>query len=181
MAFINRFHALFNIDDSDAEQSQGNKTNTGDRDKSELQDKLKEFVENTTEEIKEQSSFLWNELKEKAEQLNESTKEYREKLATAAKDAVEKLDEFIDNTIEKAHQLEQKEKEIDTDQDGIADKQIDFNKSSESNQDEFFNKANKWLEDHQNKKHPSEIPTQINSGNKVIQPLELPKEPEDTI
>jgi hypothetical protein len=140
-------------------------------------DKAKEFIAGTVDEVKEQGTQLWNEVKEKAGELNEATKEYREQIVEKAKDALEKIDEFVDKTVEKADKLKEDERLKDLDQDGFADKPIDFGKSD--SKEDFFNKAEKWLEKNESQTkttNDSDDSTRTNH-DKLIQPIELPKDP----
>ncbi len=142
-------------------------------------DKAKDFVSDSLDEAKEQGKELWSEIKEKVDILDESTKEFREKLADKAKAGLEKMDELIDETLIKAKDLDEKEKLKDADQDGIADKAIDFGKGLGDQQADFFNKAEKWLEhqkDHTRVENHKVIDS--DSTQKPIMPVELPDDPE---
>lgn len=143
----------------------------------EFVDKTKEFLSNTIDEVKEQGSFLWNEVKEKVVDLDEATKEYRERLAEKAKETLESIDHFVDETVEKAKKLSDIELEKDKDQDGFADKPIDFGKDLSEKQEGFFNKAEKWL-DHSEVNKPQNESGNATSNQKTIQPVELPPDPE---
>ncbi len=144
-------------------------------------DKTKEFISGTVDEVKEQGSQLWNEVKEKATELNESTKEFREQLVEKAKDTIEKIDDFVDQTVEKAKKLEADEKIKDADQDSFADRPIEFGKTLTESRKNFFDKAEQWLKENEshgtNANKQSEV-TKHSNHNKVINPLELPKDPE---
>ncbi|MBK8296160.1 MAG: hypothetical protein IPK91_02505 [Saprospiraceae bacterium] len=142
---------------------------------SEFLEKAKDFVADSVGEAKEQGKHLWSEIKEKIEILDDSTREFRENIVEKAKEGLEKMDHFIDETVEKAKKLDADENLKDQNNDGIADKPIDFGKNLESTHPDFFSKAEKWLEtqkDHtavdQKNLEPSE------SKQKTITPVELP-------
>ena len=142
---------------------------------SEFLEKAKDFVADSVDEAKEQGKHLWSEIKEKIEILDDSTREFRENIVEKAKEGLEKMDHFIDETVEKAKKLDADENLKDQNNDGIADKPIDFGKNLESTHPDFFSKAEKWLEtqkDHtavdQKNLEPSE------SKQKTITPVELP-------
>jgi ElaB/YqjD/DUF883 family membrane-anchored ribosome-binding protein len=142
---------------------------------SEFLEKAKDFVADSVDEAKEQGKHLWSEIKEKIEILDDSTREFRENIVEKAKEGLEKMDHFIDETVEKAKKLDADENLKDQNNDGIADKPIDFGKNLESKHPDFFSKAEKWLEtqkDHtavdQKNLEPSE------SKQKTITPVELP-------
>ncbi|MBK6861025.1 MAG: hypothetical protein IPG95_12200 [Saprospiraceae bacterium] len=142
---------------------------------SEFLEKAKDFVADSVDEAKEQGKHLWSEIKEKIEILDDSTREFRENIVEKAKEGLEKMDHFIDETVEKAKKLDAHENLKDQNNDGIADKPIDFGKNLESTHPDFFSKAEKWLEtqkDHtavdQKNLEPSE------SKQKTITPVELP-------
>ncbi len=142
---------------------------------SEFLEKAKDFVADSVDEAKEQGKHLWSEIKEKIEILDDSTREFRENIVEKAKEGLGKMDHFIDETVEKAKKLDADENLKDQNNDGIADKPIDFGKNLESKHPDFFSKAEKWLEtqkDHtavdQKNLEPSE------SKQKTITPVELP-------
>lgn len=154
------------------EQSESNTTD-------QFIDKAKDFVSDSMDEAKEQGKQLWAEIKEKVEVLDESTREFREKIADKAKEGLEKIDHFIDETVEKAKALDADEKKLDQNQDGIADKPVDFGKDLESTHPDFFNKAEKWLESQRDQTKVEQSKPIVNPpANKSITPVELPDETE---
>lgn len=188
MGFIDKIKSLFSSTGSEIggikpPQHNLSEINVGEDLKSTVEDdsvvdKAKEFITGTVDEVKEQGSQLWGEVKEKANELNEATREYREQIVEKAKEALEKIDDYVDRTVEKANKLKEEERLKDADQDGFADKPIDLG-SSDRNED-FFSKAEQWLE-----KNESQLTTKSNSDDsnnsnrdKMIQPIELPKDPE---
>ncbi len=149
-----------------------NTTETGLSDGSDILNKTKDFMDNTIDEVKEQGEALWNEIKEKGAELNEFTKEYRDNLKKKTIESLKNIDEFVDDTVEKASALNKNK--IDKDQDGFADEPIDFEKNSTGDQNDFFTKAEKWLE--RNDKVDSTNETN-NFTEKIIHPVELPEDP----
>ncbi|MBK9107941.1 MAG: hypothetical protein IPM92_06045 [Saprospiraceae bacterium] len=146
-------------------------------DEENLMDKTKEFISGTVEEVKQQGSALWNEVKEQAENIEESTREFRENLKQKAQDTVEKVEGFVDATLEKAKALEEQERmeNPDKDGDGIADKPIDFGESAGKKHEDFFSKAETWLKDTEK----MDATNSVENNTKRIEPLELPKDPEE--
>lgn len=144
-------------------------------------DKTKDFINNTVEEVKEQSSALWDEVKAKSSELNDATKVYREKLAEKANETLENIDDFVDATVQKAKEFQEKEQVIDKDKDGFADKPIDFGKGISEEKKDFFSKAEKWIEEHDNSvksKVENTTSSPESTVNKVIHPIELPQDTE---
>jgi ABC-type transporter Mla subunit MlaD len=140
-----------------------------------LADKAKEFVENTAEEVKEQGAAIWEDIKKTGSDIDEATKEYRQQLKDKAKETLRNIDQFIDETVDKAKELQQKEHELDKDKDGIADSPVDFGKSVFDEKNEFFTKAEKMLKE----KDQSESEEASKSeDHKIIHRLDLPKDPE---
>jgi hypothetical protein len=139
-----------------------------------------DFVEGTVEEVKEQGTRLWNELSEQARQVDEATKPLRDKLAQKADEVVDRVDDFIDKTLEKAKDLERKEAEDNTDKDGdgIADTLPDFGKKLGEKHSDFFDKAEKWLDQQEGSRGDSgHAPDPGSTSGRKIEPLELPKDP----
>ncbi|MEO6189504.1 MAG: hypothetical protein ABIO44_03140, partial [Saprospiraceae bacterium] len=114
----------------------------------ELAGKAKDFMVETGKEVADQGSELWNSVKDKMKDLDEGTKEFREGIKNKANEALEKIDDLVEKTIEKGKALESKEKELDADNDGFADKKIDFGKSVEEKHEDFFDKADQWIKNH---------------------------------
>ncbi len=139
-----------------------------------------DFVEGTVDEVKEQGTRLWNELSEQARQVDEATKPLRDKLVQKAEEVADRVDDFIDKTLEKAKDLERKEAEQnpDKDGDGIADTPPDFVENMGDKHGDFFEKAEKWLDQQEGSRGNSGLSPDPGSTNgKKIHPLELPKDP----
>jgi ElaB/YqjD/DUF883 family membrane-anchored ribosome-binding protein len=137
-------------------------------------DKAKEFAAETGKEIAEQSSALWGAVKEKMEDLDDGTKEFRENIKNKANQTLEKIDEFVDDVVEKSKKMDEEEKVLDKDSDGLADSKIDFGKPIDQKHEGFFDKAEKWLES--NDQNPEAAVTPKDGSSKDRPTLELPKE-----
>lgn len=143
-----------------------------------LVEKTREFISGTVDEVKQQGSFLWNEVKEQAGQIEESTREFRENIKQKAHDAVEKIEDFVDTTLEKAKALEEQERKEnpDKDGDGFADKPIDFGASEGEKHQDFFKKAEAWLDN----ASQTDATGPALKNTQGMEPLELPKDPDET-
>ena len=140
----------------------------------ELVGKAKDFVLNTGNEVANQGSALWDAVQEKIEILDEKTQPYRDMAKEKVNEAAEKVKDFVEEKLEKAKELEAEEAKLDANKDGLADKPIDFGKSTIEKHDGFFNKAEEWLKK-QEAKEKGESPT-LPTTNSNSERLELPKE-----
>ncbi|NOT36417.1 MAG: hypothetical protein HOP11_03455 [Saprospiraceae bacterium] len=142
-----------------------------------LAEKAVDFAKGTAEEVKTQGKAMWEAVKDKIEDLDEGTKEFRENIKNKANEALEKIDKTVDEVLEKGKQIDEKEAELDSDKDGIADKRIDFGKTIEEKHGGFFEKAEKWLD--KNEKITPHTEVNDDAGNETPKDkptLELPKE-----
>lgn len=187
MSLLDKIRAFFSRPSSEANNPPDRKLSHQNMDANKTTEevpvlsKAKDFIADTMEEVKDQSAHLWEEVKDKASDLNEATRPYREQLADKAKDALEKIDDFVDKTVEKAKAFEATEKSKDLNSDGLSDQPIDFGKSVFEEKEEFFKKAEKWLEQNESgeKIHDEDSEaSNVTNKNKMIHPLELPKDPE---
>ena len=134
-------------------------------------DKTKTFVSSTADEVKEQGAFLVDQIKEGIKQLDENTKEVREKVQEKIKETVDKVDNKINEFIEDEKRKEVEESKLDADKDGIADKPVEFGKSVSEKHDQFFNKAEQWLKNAEEKEKSNATKSSTTDNR-----LELPKE-----
>ena len=108
------------------------------------------------------------------ESLDENTQEFRDQIKEKASETLERIENYVNTTVEKAKILEQEEKKIDQNQDGIADQPVDFGKPLSKQHGELFDKAEAWLKKQESLTKPTEnLP---NQSSKTITPLELPTE-----
>lgn len=140
-----------------------------------LQDKAKDFIVETGNEVVSQGSAVWDAVKDKMEIIEEKAKPYIDKAKEKANESAEKVKEFIDEKLEDAKKMEAEEAKMDADKDGFADKPIEFGKSVSDSHDSFFNKAEEWLKK-QEAKDAANTPNEDNNKNNKIERLELPKE-----
>lgn len=155
-----------------------NQTSINDKEPSfrpnETIEKVKDFVQGTSEEIVEQGTAIWDAVKEKVHILDENTQEFRDQIKEKASETLERIENYVNTTVEKAKILEQEEKKIDQNQDGIADQAVDFGKPLSEQHGELFDKAEAWLKKQESLTKPTEnLP---NQSSKTITPLELPTE-----
>ena len=155
-----------------------NQTSINDKEPSfrpnETMEKVKDFVQGTSEEIVEQGTAIWDAVKEKVHILDENTQEFRDQIKEKASETLERIENYVNTTVEKAKILEQEEKKIDQNQDCIADQAVDFGKPLSEQHGELFDKAEAWLKKQESLTKPTEnLP---NQSSKTITPLELPTE-----
>lgn len=141
-------------------------------------ERAKDFVEGTIDEVKEQGSALLEEIKEQYNNLDEATKEYRAAISKKASETFERIESFVDHTVEKAKQMEVEDQAKDQNKDGIADQAPDLGKPLQEQHKSFFDKAETWVNKHDAKSDDQE---NHSSGHvqRVIEPLELPKDPDE--
>lgn len=101
-------------------------------------------------------------------------------LAEKAKVAGAKIEKKLDQTLadfkKKEAEYEAKEREMDADGDGFADKPIDFGSSALDGKDDFFDKAKKFAEG-----ESINDPNKIKVGNIEITKSDIKKEIDDTL
>lgn len=143
-------------------------------------ERAKNFVEGTIDEVKEQGAVLLEEIKEQYNNLDEATKEYREAISKKASETLDRIEDFVDKTVEKAKRMEAEDQAIDKDKDGIADHKPDLGKPLHEKHKSFFDKAENWVDKHE--VNPDDKINQAPANTqRVIEPLELPKDPDDPV
>ncbi len=123
----------------------------------ELLDSAKDLTEQAgeklgdlTESATEKSDKIWDKIIDGSDKVSDKVWNAGDDLARKAKEIGKKIDEKLDETLEdfkrKEAVYEAKEKEMDSDGDGFADKPIDFGGSTLAGTDDFFEKAKRFAE-----------------------------------
>ncbi len=112
--------------------------------------KAGESLEDLTESAVEKSDKIWDKIISGSDKISEKVMGAGEELADKAKKIGKQIDDKMEETLEefkrKEAQYEAKEKELDADGDGFADKPIDFGGSTLAGTEDFFEKAKRFAE-----------------------------------